>query len=162
MMELSRMRRWVMSLGDILARVALGAVLFTAACGGSGDAPRPEGAAAPSVTTVSSAAAEASVTPTGKVIEVKMITDGEGNYFEPADFEVERGDLIRFVLVSGVHNVSFPAAENPGRSGLPGPSDYLQLPGQTYDLLVDLEPGRYFYQCDPHAALGMVGNIDVR
>jgi plastocyanin len=32
-----------------------------------------------------------------------------------------------------------------------------QLPGQTYDVKVQSPPGRYFYQCDPHALLGMVG-----
>jgi plastocyanin len=106
-------------------------------------------------------ASESAVTPTGKVIEVAMITDGEGNYFEPADFEVRRGDLVKFVLVSGVHNVSFPADKNKGKTDLPKESDYLQLPGQSFDLLVTMEPGTYFYQCDPHAALGMVGNIEV-
>jgi plastocyanin len=150
-----------MSIRKMFALAALGAGLMAAACGGDSSSSRPESTATPTSSPRAAVAPAATVEPTGKVIEVKMITDGEGNYFEPADFEVRRGDLIRFVLESGVHNVSFPAAENKGKSKLPAPSDYLQLPGQTFDLLVDLEPGRYFYQCDPHAALGMVGHIQV-
>jgi plastocyanin len=41
-------------------------------------------------------------------------------------------------------------------------SDFLQLPGQTYDLLVSFGPGKYFFQCDPHAALGMIGHLNVQ
>jgi plastocyanin len=153
-----------MSLRKIFALAALGAGFFVASCGGDTEGGRAVGLNGGGTMAGGSSASEApasTVTPTGRVIEVKMVTDGEGNYFEPADFEVHRGDLIRFVLVSGVHNVSFPAAENRGKKGLPAPSDYLQLPGQTFDLLVTMEPGRYFYQCDPHAALGMVGHIEV-
>lgn len=152
-----------MSLRNILAVAALGAGLFTVACGGadSGRAAGVNGEGASAAKVLTTEAPASKVVPTGKVIEVKMITDGEGNYFEPADFEVRQGDLVRFVLVSGVHNVSFPASENKGLSGLPAPSDYLQLPGQTFDLLVTMKPGKYFYQCDPHAALGMVGHIEV-
>jgi plastocyanin len=150
-----------MSLRNILSTAVLGMALLAGACGGNADASRSEAGATTAAPTREAGAPEAAVTPTGTVIEVAMITDGEGNYFEPADFEVRQGDLVRFVLISGVHNVSFPAAENAGKSGLPAPSDYLQLPGQAFELLVTLEPGKYFYQCDPHAALGMVGNMEV-
>jgi plastocyanin len=40
-------------------------------------------------------------------------------------------------------------------------SDFLQLPDQTYDLLVSLAPGKYYFQCDPHALLGMIGHVEV-
>jgi plastocyanin len=150
-----------MSFRNIWALAVLSTGLMAAACGGDTNSNRSESAASPTSSPSATAVPAAKVEATGTVIEVKMVTDGEGNYFEPADFEVRRGDLIRFVLVSGVHNVSFPAAENKGRKNLPAPSEYLQLPGQSFDLLVDMEPGRYFYQCDPHAALGMVGNIEV-
>jgi plastocyanin len=139
---------------------ALGASLSLLACDGSGSEREPTGSDA-ATSTAAPAPATSSVPLTGNVIEVKMVTDDKGNYFEPADFEARRGDVVRFVLVSGVHNVSFPAAENLGKGDLPPPSDYLQLPGQTYDLVIDMAPGDYFYQCDPHAALGMVGTITV-
>lgn len=111
-------------------------------------------------TTASEAAS--AVAPTGNVVEVKMFTDDAGNYFEPANLTVSRGDVVRFVLVSGVHNVSFPAASNAGAQGLPEATPYLQLPGQTHDLTVDLAAGEYAFQCDPHAALGMVGTLTVQ
>lgn len=111
--------------------------------------------------TASAPAAEAAVTPTGTVIEVAMITDGAGNYFEPSEIRARRGDVLRFKLVSGVHNVSFPAEQASVRKNLPEVGPYLQIPGQTYDVLVSMEPGTYGFQCDPHAALGMVGTLEV-
>ncbi|HWB41788.1 MAG TPA: plastocyanin/azurin family copper-binding protein [Gemmatimonadales bacterium] len=106
-------------------------------------------------------AAAPAVAPTGTVVEIKAITDDKGNYFEPNQVEVHQGDVLRVVLVSGVHNIHFPADSNPGATGLPGPSDLLQLPGQTLDLPITFAPGKYFFQCDPHAALGMVGTLEV-
>jgi plastocyanin len=99
---------------------------------------------------------------TGETIIVQMITDEKGNYFEPSQITANRGDILRFTLVSGVHNVNFNAERNPGISGLPAPSDLLQLPGQTFDFVVDFPAGEYGFQCDPHALLGMVGTLIVR
>lgn len=98
---------------------------------------------------------------TGKIVTVELNSDAVGNYFKPADFEVHRGDLIRFILKSGVHNVHFLADSNPGKSNLPAASDMLQLPDQTLDVPVNFQPGSYYFQCDPHAALGMKGHVKV-
>jgi plastocyanin len=122
-----------------------------AACGGPADAAR-----------LADSAAAPTVTPTGNVIEVKMVSGGAGELFTPADIVAQRGDVIRFVLEAGVHNVSFPAASNPSGISLPKASAYLQVPGQTYDLLVDMPAGVYNYHCDPHAVLGMVGTLTVQ
>ena len=97
----------------------------------------------------------------GKTIEVKLITDGDGNRFEPNRIEAHKGDVVKFVLVVGVHNVHFLPDSNPGKTGLPPASDMLQLPGQTYELPITLAPGKYYFQCDPHAALGMIGHLEV-
>jgi plastocyanin len=124
-----------------------------------GAAPPPPGGAAPATTT---AGGEQTPDAGGKVITVKMITDGTSNRFEPANFEAHQGDVIRYVLETGVHNVHFLPDSNPGKQGLPTtPSDYLQLPGQTYDVKVTWAEGKYYYQCDPHAVLGMVGYVEV-
>lgn len=128
--------------------------LALAACGDKGatpDLPPAEGAPA----------ATPSVEPTGDVVEVKAITDDQGNRFEPSEVEVDPGDVLRIVLVSGVHNISFPPDQNQGATGLPGPSDMLQLPGQTLDIPITFGPGDYVFQCDPHAALGMTGKLEV-
>jgi plastocyanin len=71
--------------------------------------------------------------------------------------------VVRYTLVSGVHNVNFLPDSNPGAQGLPAaPGAMLQLPEQTYDVKVASPPGRYYFQCDPHALLGMVGHLTVQ
>lgn len=138
-------------------RTAAITLVFLAACGrGGGDATpdSPAGGAGPDTKA-------ASVTPTGKVITIEMFTDEQGNYFKPKEIEAHRGDLLRFTLASGVHNVHFLPDSNPGKTGLPPVSEFLQLPGQTYDLTVSMAPGHYYFQCDPHALLGMVGKLEV-
>ena len=94
---------------------------------------------------------------------VELYTDGDGNYFKPAEIHAKRGDVVRYTLKVGVHNVHFLADSNAGRTGYPQtPSDFLQLPGQTWDLAVKMPAGSYFFQCDPHAALGMKGHLIVQ
>ena len=97
----------------------------------------------------------------GKVIVVEATSDAKGNYFTPNDIEAHRGDILRFTLKVGVHNVNFLPDSNAGKAGLPPASEMLQLPGQTIDIPVNFEKGKYYFQCDPHAALGMKGHLEV-
>jgi plastocyanin len=100
-----------------------------------------------------------------KVIEVHMATsaDGASGRFKPAHVTAKNGDTVRFITDGrSVHNVSFPPSENPGRRTLPELGPYLTSPGQSYDLVVDLDAGTYHFQCDPHAILGMKGVLRVR
>jgi plastocyanin len=100
--------------------------------------------------------------PGGKVITVHLMTDDQGNNkYDPNQIEAHQGDVIRFTLKTGVHNVDFLADSNTIKTGLPGASALLQLPGQMIDLKVTLAPGKYYFQCDPHAALGMKGRLEV-
>lgn len=132
-----------------LAALLLAAAL--AACGGA-DAP-----AAPA-----GGAAKAGAPAGAPAVEIEMkSTPGVGEVFAPADVTVKRGDVVRFRLVSGVHNASFPAQKNPAGAALPAATPYLQAPGQTHDVAIDLPAGTYHFQCDPHAALGMVGTVIV-
>ena len=144
---MAAVHRWI----PILTAVALGA------CGDRAAEPasRPGEAAAPA------APAAGGPAPTGKVIEIKAITDDAGNRFEPREVEARPGDVLRVVLVSGVHNIHFLPDSNPGKSGLPPAGDMLQLPGQTFDVPITFGPGEYYFQCDPHAALGMTGELEV-
>jgi plastocyanin len=140
--------------------LALAAAALAAACGGGEKKP----SAAESAQAVAPpAAAGATATPAagGKVIVVQMITDGTGNFYKPSEVAANPGDVVRFTLGIGVHSVHFLPDSNPGVTGLPPASDLLQLPGQTYDLAVSLKPGRYYFQCDPHAPLGMRGHLTV-
>jgi plastocyanin len=136
---------------SILATIIL---VGAAGCTAAGQSDAPEGG-----DTI--AAVADAPPPTGTVITVEMITDGAGNFFKPAEIQARRGDVIRYVLTSGVHNVNFVADSNAAASNLPALSPLLQLPGQTYDVPVNFEPGRYYFQCDPHALLGMVGHVTV-
>ena len=129
--------------------------LHVAGCSGSKDSASDSASASGSVEKA------LSVDPTGKVIKIQMVTDEKGSYFAPADIEAHRGDMLQFILKSGVHNVHFLPDSNAGKSGLPATSEFLQLPGQTWDYLVTLAPGKYYFQCDPHALLGMVGKLEV-
>ena len=150
------------------ATIAAAALL--AACGGESKAPATDtsAAAAPAAAPATASSNGWSATPltptgSGKVIVVQAMTDDKGvNRFDPASFEVHKGDVIRFTLKAGVHNVHFLPDSNPGKSGFPtAPTDMLQLPGQTYDVLVTWPEGTYYFQCDPHALLGMKGHVKV-
>jgi len=106
-------------------------------------------------------AAVPSAAATGDTILIEAWTDGTGNYFKPNKIEAHPGDVLRYVLKAGVHNVHFLPDSNRIKTGLPAASELLQLPGQTYDLVVSMAPGDYYFQCDPHAALGMKGKLEV-
>lgn len=129
--------------------------ILAAACGGAKE-PADAGGAA------DAAAGAATVATTGKVITVMMITDEKSSRFEPSEIDVQRGDVLRFTVGVGVHNVNFLPDSNPGIPNLGPPSELLQLPGQTLDITVDFPAGKTIYfQCDPHAALGMRGHLKV-
>ena len=135
--------------------VILAAALLVTACGGGEKTSTGDTAASGGVPATSQPKAS------GKTIVVEMVTDETGNYFTPKEIEAHQGDLIRFTLRAGVHNVNFLPDSNSIKTGLPAPSEMLQLPGQTYDFVVNLQEGDYYFQCDPHAALGMVGKLEV-
>lgn len=149
-----------MSTRSIVTRVAFAtATLLLVACGGD-KAPATDTAAggAPSP----AAAPSNAPTPTGTIITIEMITDETGNYFKPKEIEAKPGDVLKFVLVTGVHNVHFLADSNPGVPDLPAVSTFAQLPGQEILVPVNFAAGKsYFFQCDPHALLGMVGRLKV-
>ena len=142
----------------------LGATLVAGivGCGGEKAAESTNTANTPSQPAATQTVGPQTPEPGHRVIVVEAMTDEQGNNrFSPNKFEVHRGDVIRFTLKSGVHNVHFLPDSNPGKQGLPAASDLLQLPGQTYDVKVTFEPGKYYFQCDPHAALGMKGRLEV-
>lgn len=151
--EDSFMRRHIRRRGFMA--LALGAALFAGACSKDQKTEgKPEAGK-------SDEAKEGERSGTGRTIVVEAYSDANGNYYKPSEIEAHRGDVIRFTLKSGVHNIHFLADSNPGKTGLPPASDMLQLPDQTYDLKVTFAEGRYYFQCDPHVALGMKGHLKV-
>jgi plastocyanin len=137
------------------------ALVALAACGGE---PAPSNQSAPPAQPAAAATTAGPLTPDpgGKVIVVELFSNDQGNYFKPAEIHAKRGDVVRYTLKVGVHIVHFLPDSNAGRSGYPAAaSDFLQLPGQTWDLAVRMAAGSYYFQCDPHAALGMKGHLIV-
>ena len=133
------------------------ACLLLAACGGEKKPEAAGGAAQPAA-----AGGPVQPAPGGKIHEVTLTSNEKGNFFEPNEIEAKQGDVVKFILKVGVHNVNFLADSNPGKAGLPKPSDMLQLPDQEYELYVGFTPGKYYFQCDPHALLGMKGHLTVK
>jgi plastocyanin len=110
-----------------------------------------------------------------KTIDVQMIGDATGYRYAPATVTIQRGDKVRFTLVSGPpHNVVFWADSIPKGAaaalakGMPNPVDKLTSPfflktGDTYVVSFAGAPaGRYRYYCTPHLMLGMVATIVVK
>lgn len=139
----------------------IGATLMLAAAACGGEKPESSAPAAPVATAPAAPAASVEPCATCKVIEVTMTTTEKGNFYTPNKIEAHEGDVLRFKLVVGVHNVNFLPDSNPGKKNLPPVSDMLQLPGQTADIALNFGTGQFYFQCDPHALLGMVGHVKV-
>jgi plastocyanin len=136
-----------------IAALTICAAFVAVACGGDTKS------AGSGASAASDAKPATSQVATGKTIVVELFSDAQGNYFKPSEIAAHRGDIVRFTLKSGVHNIHFLADSNPGITGLPAASDMLQLPDQTFDVPVTLGKGHYYFQCDPHALLGMKGHL---
>jgi plastocyanin len=113
--------------------------------------------------------------PPPKTVEVQMLGDASGYRYAPATVTIQRGDKVRFKLVSGPpHNVVFWAdsipkgAAAPLAKGMPNTVDKLTSPyylkaGDTYVVsFAGVPPGTYKYYCTPHLALGMKATIVVK
>lgn len=137
------------------------AVLLVLACGG-GETKQADTAATSTPAVQPAAGGPLTPAPGKKTITIEMTTDDQGvNKFTPNEITAEKGDVLHFTLVTGVHNVNFLPDSNKTITP-PPPSALLQVPGQTFDLAVDWPAGRYYFQCDPHALLGMVGHLTVK
>lgn len=148
---------------NVKGLVAMAALWAFGACGGGGEQKAADThAMTPSPTPSATAGSPLTPGPGGKVIVIDMSTDAQGNNrFTPNDVEAHQGDVLRFTLGQGVHNVHFLPDSNRTLTNPPPASPLLQLPGQTYDIAVDFPEGRYYFQCDPHALLGMIGHVKV-
>lgn len=123
----------------------------------------------------SAPAATVSTATTGRTLIVNMLGDAKGMRFEPKNITINRGDVIRFVNVSGgPHNVAFDPAKVPAAakgplsaampsqlSELTGP--FVTAPNAAYMMsFANVPAGTYPYLCTPHLALGMTGVITIK
>ncbi|MFZ9777662.1 MAG: plastocyanin/azurin family copper-binding protein, partial [Schleiferiaceae bacterium] len=81
------------------------------------------------------------------------------NFFSPAYVSVSPGDTVTWTQVSGSHNVNGSLATFPTNPA--GFSSGAVAGGTWTYSFVFTTPGVYSYQCDPHAAMGMVGKVNV-
>ena len=123
--------------------------------------------AIPLVVTVAIAAAVSAWTPSaaqqtdGRIITILMTHDSAGMRFSPSTIVAHSGDTLHFVNGAGRHDVDFVADSNPRNVVLPKTTPLLEKAGATLDIPLDLPPGRYYIQCDPHAEMGMIGHLIV-
>jgi plastocyanin len=109
------------------------------------------------------------------VVTVKMVLNSQGMRFDPSNVVVNKGDVIKFVNVSGgPHNVAFVAAKIPAAAKAPlaaaMPNQFAPLAGQlisapngTYTIsFANIPAGSYPFFCTPHLAMGMTGTITVK
>lgn len=161
--------------------VVTGAAIVLGACGG-GDKAKSDtaaaaapAAAAPAPAAAAPAAAGAMAPITGTTVEVKMIGDGTGYKFEPADITIKAGDGVKFVMVSGgPHNVAFDPAAVPAAvkaqlsANMPEQigelsGKMLLTAGESYTIsFAGIAPGTYDFHCTPHLAMNMKGKITVQ
>lgn len=87
------------------------------------------------------------------VVEMKNSGADGAMVFEPGFVKAQPGDTVKFVLVDPAHNsVSVEVPE--GAEGWQGAMN------ESITVTLD-EEGVYVYKCTPHAALNMVGIIQV-
>ena len=112
---------------------------------------------------------------TGRTVTVNMLFDSKGMRYEPKNIAINRGDVIKFVNVSGgPHNVAFdpskiPAAGRaPLRAAMPNQTGqfigpFVTAPNAAYTIsFANVPAGTYPYFCSPHLGLGMTGVITIK
>lgn len=155
--------------------VVTGAALLLGACGGD-KAATTDTAMAPAADSAAMVPAAGAMAPiTGTTHEVKMIGDGAGYRFEPANITIAAGDGIKFLMVSGgPHNVAFDPAVVPAAAkaalmaNMPEQSGELSSKmmlnaDESYTIsFAGVPAGEYAYNCTPHLAMNMKGVITVK
>jgi len=155
-----------------------GAAIVLGACGGGDSAPAADTAAAAPAAAPAAEAAPAAAAPaaiSGTTHEVKLVGDGQGYRFEPADLTIKAGDGIKFTMVSGgPHNVAFDPATlaAPAKAALAAnmPEQQGELSGkmmlnagETYTIsFANVPAGTYEFYCTPHLAMNMKGKVTVQ
>jgi len=132
-------------------------------------------ATTPAATTPAAGGAVTAAPITGTTHEVKMIGDATGYKFEPANITVKAGDGIKFIVVNGgPHNVAFDAATIPTDVAPQLDANISEKMGNLSSALKmnagesvtvsfgGIKPGKYPFNCTPHLALGMKGEITVQ
>lgn len=98
-------------------------------------------------------------------VTIRIVGSMEDSRFVPAEADIQKGDLLRFVVEEGVHTVTAYHPDNRRELGIPESaesfdSDLLQK-GQEWFYRPNLT-GEYNYFCRPHERMGHKGKFTVR
>ena len=96
---------------------------------------------------------------------VKVLGTAEDARFEPADLQIQAGDVIRFEVMEGLHTVTAYHPDNRRPLRIPEEAasfDSGPLQAGAIWFLQLKEEGTYNYFCLPHERLGHVGRITVK
>ena len=89
-----------------------------------------------------------------------VTTDNDTDVFEPADLVVSIGETVRFEMTSRHNAVQVSEEVYNERRVEPLEGGFVVWFGQTEDIVFS-EPGVYYYICEPHVLMDMVGTITV-
>jgi plastocyanin len=156
----------------------LASAFVLGACGGGEKKAADSAAAAPAAAAPAAATAAGTAAPiTGTTHEVKMIGDEKGYRFEPATLTIKAGDGIKFTFITGgPHNVAFDPAQftdpavkaqldaNFGPDKMAELSSKMMMTaGESVTIsFAGIKAGTYKFNCTPHLALGMKGEVTVQ
>ena len=92
------------------------------------------------------------------VISIKHIVNVSNYKFTPKELQIEVGDTVEWQNTQGSHNVNGTTTTFPSN-----PESFGNSIGSGWKYQhVFKTAGKYDYHCDPHAAGGMVGSIEVK
>ena len=89
-----------------------------------------------------------------------VTTDNDTDVFQPADLVISAGDTVRFEMTSRHNAVQVSEEVYQDRRVEPLEGGFVVWFGQTEDILFS-DPGVYYYICEPHVVMDMVGTITV-
>lgn len=92
-------------------------------------------------------------------IEPDHIVEVSSNVFTPKDLQINVGETVRWVNTGGFHNVNGSQSVYPDNPESFTSGD-ASSDAWTFEYTFTI-PGRYDYQCDPHASLDMKGSVTV-
>ena len=100
-------------------------------------------------------------TPAADATVHEVLTTDTSMDFEPEDLTIAAGDVVRFVM-SATHNAIQVSQETyDERGSAPVVGGFEVQFGQTREITFT-EPGVYYYVCQPHTMLEMIGTVTVQ
>jgi plastocyanin len=98
-------------------------------------------------------------------VTIRIIGSMEDSRFIPAEIEIRKGDLLKFIVEEGVHTVTAYHPDNRRSLGIPEEADSFDSgvlqKGQIWFYQPDVN-GEFNYFCRPHERMGHKGKFIVR